>query len=178
MRRALAFLLVVLAATGGCGPKPIYRTRPIESAPPRAESPEIAQPYPVTETEKTLGEAANSWIGVPYRYGGVSRQGVDCSALAAHLLEEFGVRLPRSVNQQRAVGREIPFNSIEAGDLVFFRIESPRVNHVGVALDHKRFVHASRSRGVAVDLLENDYFRKRVVQTRRVLNLTEDGQGS
>jgi len=177
MIRALAFLLVVLAATGGCGPKPIYRTRPIESAPP-AKSPEVVQPQPASETEKTLGEAANSWMGVPYRYGGVSRQGVDCSALAAHLLEEVGVRLPRSVNQQRTVGREIPFDSIEAGDLVFFRIESPRVNHVGVVLDHKRFVHASKSRGVAVDLLENDYFRKRVVQTRRVLNLTEDGEGS
>jgi lipoprotein Spr/probable lipoprotein NlpC len=176
MRRALPFLLVALVAAGGCGPKPIYRTEPIEAAPP-AKSPDLAEPRPSTETEKTLADAANSWIGVPYRYGGVSRQGVDCSALAAHLLEEVGVRLPRSVNQQRNVGREIPFATIEAGDLVFFKIESPRVNHVGVALDRTRFVHASRSRGVAVDLLENDYFRKRIVQTRRVLNLAE-GEGS
>jgi cell wall-associated NlpC family hydrolase len=81
------------------------------------------------------------------------------------------------VSQQRNVGREIPFDTLEAGDLIFFKIESPRVNHVGVALDRTRFVHASRSRGVAVDLLVNDYFRKRVIQTRRVLNL-EEGQGS
>ena len=177
MTRAIVFLLAVLVTAGGCGPKPIYRTEPIDAAPP-TKSPEIAEPQPATKTEKTLAEAANSWIGVPYRYGGVSRQGVDCSALAAHLLEEVGVRLPRSVNQQKTVGQEIAFDSIEAGDLVFFQIESPRVNHVGVALDRKRFVHASRSRGVAVDLLENDYFRKRVVQTRRVLNLTEEGEGS
>jgi lipoprotein Spr/probable lipoprotein NlpC len=175
MRRALPFLLAALVVAGGCGPKPIYRTEPIEAAPP-AKSPDLAEPAPrpSTEMEKTLADAANSWIGVPYRYGGVSRQGVDCSALAAHLLEEVGVKLPRSVNQQRNVGREIPFDTIEAGDLVFFKIESPRVNHVGVVLDRTRFVHASRSRGVAVDLLENDYFRKRIVQTRRVLNLVED----
>ena len=165
-----AAALLAAIAIGGCGPKPIYRTSPLGGSSTRVgqAAPEELH-VPTGPVEVTLAAAADTWVGVPYRYGGTSRSGVDCSALAAHLLDEVGVSLPRSVSEQRGVGRSVAVGEVEAGDLVFFRLDSSRVNHVGVALDPGRFVHASRSRGVAIDRLDDAYFGARVAETRRVL---------
>ncbi len=175
VRAAVLPAVFGILALGGCGPKPIYRTGPIDGrraptptpAPAPLDSPSDTPSGPL---ETALSAAADTWLGVPYRYGGTTRNGVDCSALAAEILDEVGVSLPRSVSQQRGVGQEIPLDDVEAGDLVFFRLDSSRVNHVGVALDRARFVHASRSRGVAIDRLDDQYFNRCVAETRRVLD--------
>lgn len=178
---AMSFLAVtaVLFASAGCGPKPIFRgDRPASAGSggsSRAESGD-AGGGPVDPLTDALVAAAEPWLGTPYRYGGTTRRGVDCSALAVHLLDEVGIRLPRSVGSQRGIGREVPRDEIAAGDLVFFRLESRRVNHVGIALDGERFVHASRSRGVRIDRFDDDYFGKRIVETRRVAG--EERQGN
>ncbi len=174
--RAAAFAALLGAALpgAGCGPKPLYRAgRPGGPGFPRSTDASSSVPADSTRASgpaaAALAEATEPWLGTPYRYGGTSRRGVDCSALAVHLLDEVGVRLPRSVDGQRGVGREISRGDVIAGDLVFFRLESRRVNHVGIALDADRFVHASRSRGVRIDRFDDDYFGKRIVETRRVL---------
>jgi len=169
---ATAFIAVcgVLLAGAGCGPKPIFRGdlgRAGSGADPRDGSGGASVP-PADPLTDALVAAAEPWLGTPYRYGGTTRRGVDCSALAVHLLDEVGIRLPRSVGSQRGIGREVPRDEIAAGDLVFFRLESRRVNHVGIALDGERFVHASRSRGVRIDRFDDDYFGQRIVETRRV----------
>jgi cell wall-associated NlpC family hydrolase len=165
-----AALLLAALAIAGCASKPVFRTGNLGSSSPRSE-PRVPEPPPIPSGpfEITLSAAADTWIGVPYRYGGTSRNGVDCSSLAVHLLEEVGVSLPRSVSEQRDVGRRVERGEVEAGDLVFFRLQSSHVNHVGVALDDARFVHASRSRGVAIDRLDDQYFGKRVAEARRVV---------
>jgi cell wall-associated NlpC family hydrolase len=150
-----AWLGMILAfAVGGCGPKPIHRT------------PSAAPAHPTTQA---LENAAQPWLGTGYRYGGEDAEGIDCSAFAQEMLRPFGVRLPRTVKAQRGCGQAVTPEAIEPGDLVFFRLESSRVNHVGIVLDRRRFVHASRSRGVVVDRLDSDYFRRRLVEARRVL---------
>lgn len=174
---------VIVGATvilGGCGPKPIFRDPGQIATPSKRPHPGARLPSPEPrfdrrepESVRALGEAledaADPWLGTPYRYGGTSRRGVDCSALAVHLLEEVGVALPRSVREQRTLGKRIDLDDVDAGDLVFFRMGSSRVNHVGIALDDERFVHASRSRGVRIDRLDHQYYRKRVSEIRRVL---------
>lgn len=174
---------VILGAAilfGGCGPKPIFRDPGQIATPSKRPHPGARLPSPEPrfdrrepESVRALGDAledaADPWLGTPYRYGGTSRRGVDCSALAVHLLEEVGVALPRSVREQRTLGKRIDFDQVDAGDLVFFRMGSSRVNHVGIALDDERFVHASRSRGVRIDRLDQQYYRKRVSEIRRVL---------
>jgi cell wall-associated NlpC family hydrolase len=188
--------VLAILGIGGCGPKPIYRTGSLDAprtaredtttdaaGESRSETAhggaavEDAVPVPSGPIETALAAQADSWMGVPYRYGGTTRKGVDCSALAAALLDEVGVRLPRSVAEQRGVGHAIGAADVEAGDLVFFRLESKRVNHVGVALDDSRFVHASRSRGVTIDRLDDDYFGKRVAERRRVLEAPAHAPG-
>jgi lipoprotein Spr len=99
----------------------------------------------------------------------VDERGIDCSALVQTVLGDLGVRVPRTTRSQRAVARLIRPDQLEAGDLVFFRLESTRVNHVGLALGPHRFVHASSSRGLVVDRLKDDYFARRFVEARRVL---------
>jgi cell wall-associated NlpC family hydrolase len=114
--------------------------------------------------------AADSWLGTPYRYGGRTREGIDCSALACRLLQEVGVSLPRTVRDQRRIGHEVDLRRPEPGDLLFFRLGSGGVNQVGVALGDGRFAHASRSRGVVVEELETAYYARRLTEARRVLD--------
>jgi cell wall-associated NlpC family hydrolase len=93
---------------------------------------------------------------------------VDCSALTQAVLGELGASLPRTVRAQQRAGRSIPVKKLAAGDLIFFRLDSSRVNHVGIALDSNRFIHASSSRGVVIDYLMDAYFHRRIVEARRV----------
>ena len=120
---------------------------------------------PATRVE----EVASSWLGTPYRYGGVDARGIDCSALAQNVLGDLGASLPRTTRAQTGAGRAVGRSDIRAGDLVFFRLDSALPDHVGVALGPDRFVHASSSRGVVVDRLMDDYFARRFAQARRVL---------
>jgi cell wall-associated NlpC family hydrolase len=178
-RAALLPAIVGMLAVGGCGPKPIYRTSPLEARGQPQPPPAPEETYePTGPLETALSAAADTWLGVPYRYGGTTRSGIDCSALAAEILDEVGVSLPRSVSEQRSVGEEVPPGDVSAGDLVFFRLDSSRVNHVGVALDESHFVHASRSRGVTIDRLDDTYYHRCVAETRRVLDALPASDGA
>lgn len=160
-RMALAWAVALAAGGAGCGPKPVYRT---------AVTPErrtMAPPAVVARSD--VAAAAQLWLGTPYRYGGYDRRGIDCSALAQNILGDLGATLPRTVENQRMQGSPVDRGRLEAGDLVFFRLGSGRVNHVGVMLDRNRFVHSSSSRGVVVDLLMDDYFARNFADARRVV---------
>lgn len=109
-----------------------------------------------------LTEAA-SWLGVPYRYGGNDRGGVDCSGLTRAIYQRvYHQTLHRNSLQQyeqdcRSVGR----HHLESGDLVFFAPKGKKrnINHVGIYLKEGRFLHASSSRGVKVSSLDEPYFQ-------------------
>jgi cell wall-associated NlpC family hydrolase len=161
--RRVAVLLAVALAGAGCGPKPIYRADPVEPAGA------ISGPAGPAVASARVEEVAAPWLGTPYRYGGTSRRGIDCSALACEILGDLGATLPRTVRDQRMRGAEVPRSRVGPGDLVFFRLGSSRVNHVGVALDRDRFVHASTSRGVVIDRLMDDTFSRNLAGARRVL---------
>jgi cell wall-associated NlpC family hydrolase len=120
------------------------------------------------EVAARLERIAHAWIGTPYRRGGQDANGIDCSALARAVLAELGVPLPRTTADQRRTGTQVARDDVAPGDLVFFRLGSRRVNHVGVALDADRFLHASTTRGVVLESLEGTYFGRRFVEARRV----------
>ena len=179
---AAAFALAALFAAG-CSPRPAFRAPvypdpvtpigPISGPSPAREPGPLTTPADTTDVAvsriRVLDEATTSWLGTPYRRGGASEGGVDCSALARSILGELGVDLPRTTATQRQVGREVDRDQGRPGDLVFFRIGS-RVNHVGILLDADRFLHASSSRGVEVARLDERYFARRLVEVRRVLD--------
>ncbi len=117
-------------------------------------------------------QVARSYIGTPYRHGGTDRRGVDCSGLVFRTYQEaLGLQLPRTADVQAQVGRSVPLSSVQAGDLVFFREpKCKKITHVGIVVGADgRFIHASTSKGVREDRLDDPYWRARVVAARRVL---------
>ena len=110
-----------------------------------------------------LYTAAAQWIGTPYRSGGNTRQGVDCSGLTRALYQTvYRQTLPRTTAAQQATSRRVPRHKLREGDLVFFSsTRSPKkVAHVGIYLKDGKFVHASTSRGVIVSSLDEAYYRQ------------------
>lgn len=109
-----------------------------------------------------------SWAGVPYRYGGTSRHGIDCSAFVKQAVSATeGVHLPRTTLAQARDGRRIGRSQLRIGDLVFFRIG--RGHHVGIYMGNDRFMHASSSIGVTISSLDNHYWQRHFWQARRLL---------
>ncbi|MEE4608450.1 MAG: C40 family peptidase [Desulfobacteraceae bacterium] len=118
------------------------------------------------------------FLGVPYRFGGVSQKGIDCSGFAKRLFAEaFGIRLPHNSS---AISRlnfleDLPAdpNELRPSDLLFFGSQKGRIDHVGISLGEDKFIHASRSKGVIVSSLQNSYWRRRLLASKRVTVLDD-----
>jgi probable lipoprotein NlpC len=91
------------------------------------------------------------WTGTPYRFGGLDKNGIDCSGLA-YLLEQqvYGVNIPRMTSQQINVIKRKYEDELQEGDLVFFDFDGKKFSHVGVYLQNGYVVHASTRRGVII----------------------------
>lgn len=110
------------------------------------------------------------WKGVRYRLGGTSKKGIDCSSFVQRTFrEQFGLELPRSTSQQRAIGKSVSRSNLRTGDLVLFRAGSTG-RHVGIYIGNDQFVHASTSSGVMISSMNDPYWNKRYNEARRVLN--------
>lgn len=113
--------------------------------------------------------AHDDWSGTRYRYGGMSRSGIDCSALMLVWFRSlYGVNLPRTAAQQATQGTRVSRSDLRAGDLVFFS-QGTRISHVGVYIGNGQFAHSSSSRGVAIAELSNSYWSPRFRTARRIL---------
>ncbi|MDV6344356.1 C40 family peptidase [Nitrosomonas sp. Is37] len=115
-----------------------------------------------------LYENYRKWQGVRYRLGGLSQDGIDCSGLVHVVYKKgLGKELPRTASQQSRLGKIISKNDLKSGDLIFFRT-SKRLNHVGIYLENRKFIHASRSRGVTISRLDNNYWKSRYWKSVRI----------
>ena len=113
---------------------------------------------------------AAQWIGTPYRSGGQSRRGTDCSGFVRQVYKAaYGIDLPRSTDQQMDATSRVRRGKLREGDLVFFHgSRKRRVNHVGIYLKDGKFVHASTSRGVMVSRLDEDYWDEHWMRGGRI----------
>lgn len=172
-------LLCALALSGlaGCGlfsggtPAPVEdrHVRPSVAVAPPLPAPQPPAPDPDERLATVLYGLFREWKGVPYRYGGTTKQGIDCSAFVAHTFRHgLGVELPRTVSAQSQRGQRIDRDELSMGDLLFFRTGRSS-EHVGIYLQRGEFMHASRRRGVMISRLSNRYWRAKFVQARRVL---------
>jgi cell wall-associated NlpC family hydrolase len=116
-------------------------------------------------------DEARKYLGVSYRNGGTTANGVDCSGLVVTVYESFGVALPRTSHDQANFGTKVERSHLKPGDLVFFRTSgSTRISHVGIYSGDGQFIHAStRAKRVKYDRLDNKYFKRRYATARRVL---------
>ncbi len=111
-----------------------------------------------------------SLLGVPYEYGGSSREGIDCSAFTSWVYSDvLQKQLPRSAAGQYEVGAMVSKENLEFGDLVFFNTTGRAPSHVGIYIEDDIFAHASVTSGVTLSSLESSYYRNRFVGARRVV---------
>lgn len=116
-----------------------------------------------------LISSVDRYLGTPYRYGGDSPGGIDCSAFTRRVYRDQGIELPRTAREQARVGAGLPKDYIQAGDLVFFDPSIVgNISHVGVYIDDHTFAHASSSRGVVKSSLRERYYQKRFVKANRI----------
>ena len=121
-------------------------------------------------------DTAYTYKGTPYRYGGTSKSGIDCSALMQNSFASAGYKIPRTSQAQSKYGKKIGWGGIKQGDIVFFKFKQKREKwyHSGmitsVSNDGIYFIHASTSKGVVVSDLNADYYKKNVKAFRRVIN--------
>ncbi len=103
----------------------------------------------------------NEWYGVPYKYGGCKKEGVDCSCFASILFSQvFNISLNRTAGEMFKAAEQIQANEAKQGDLFFFKINGDKITHVGVCLKNNFFVHASASKGVIINSIEEAYYKK------------------
>lgn len=111
---------------------------------------------------------ALSMQGKPYRYGGHTPQGFDCSGLVSYSYAQAGVKLPRSTEGLRGNSTSVSQRQLRPGDLLFFTQEGKRSSHVGLYLGDERFVHApSTGKNVAVASMNDPYWRRHFEGARR-----------
>lgn len=127
-----------------------------------------------TDERKLFIKVATGFLGAPYRLGGATVKGIDCSAFVRKMYEFFDITLPRTAREQSAVGVRVERSELKEGDLVFFRTRKP-IGHVGIYIGNNEFVHASyRGKSVRIDSLDQPYFQKRFQRAVRVKGLDEN----
>lgn len=166
LRIAIGLILVVLLSA--CGSK---KAVVANSGNVYQKETSKAPERPTSKEERAIYDEACSWLGVPYRYGGTTHQGVDCSGLTMNIYENaLNIKIPRSSLDQKEACQCVDKKKLEIGDLVFFATGKDRgkVSHVGMYMGDGKMIHASSSRGVVMVDLESPYFANHFTEAGRV----------
>lgn len=126
----------------------------------------------LTGNVKDVIDEAYSMLGTPYKYGGNSKDGIDCSGLTCMVFDRAtGIKLPRNSGEQADYTRRIKRSELQPGDLVFFvsRKGGSRINHVAIYVGDNSVIHSTTSQGVVVSSLDEDYWQTHFYSCGRVL---------
>jgi cell wall-associated NlpC family hydrolase len=137
-------------------------------------SEELLGKWGSADERKLFIRVATGFLGAPYRLGGATVKGIDCSAFVRKMYEFFDITLPRTAREQSTVGMQVKRDELVEGDLVFFRTKKP-IGHVGIYIGNNEFVHASyKAKAVRIDSLDRPYFQKRFQRAVRLKGLDEN----
>lgn len=186
--RLLAFLVGTTLLITACTPPSkvvskyhylIKETEPADHAATKSETEsrdiikEKAADMNIGERLVPVLQEASDYVGTPYKYGGKSKSGIDCSGLTQTCYAKAGVDLPRSAADQSTYGELVERKDVRIGDLVFFDAKNTgKIDHVGMVTkvegDQVVFIHSSTSKGVRFDYLNEGYWVDRLKAARRV----------
>ena len=124
---------------------------------------------PVSGNVKEVLTYANTFTGVPYKFGGTTPAGFDCSGYIRYVFQKIGFDMPRQADEQYTVGKKVEKNNLQPGDLVFFETYEPGISHSGIYIGDGQFISATSSSGVAVADIDDSYWGPRYRGAKRVL---------
>ena len=160
-----AFLVFICILVDGCG---LFKPRDSENTNPKVTKNANYD----NRTVRNIITTARNYTGTPYKYGGTTRNGMDCSGLVTVAFNSANLKLPRVSADMANVGREVKIKDLRAGDLVFFITgKEDKISHVGIVTDIRGkedivFIHAADS-GVKEDNLFTKYYQKTFVKATR-----------
>lgn len=158
MKSVKAFLAMGLIVLAGC-----------TSTPHKAPLAASGATRPTAELGGQAADNALRMVGRPYRYGGASPSGFDCSGLVLYSYKQAGLALPHGTDKQRSLSRAIKVADLRRGDLLFFNQEGKKYGHVAIYVGNSAFVHApSSGKSVRRDRLDSPYWKKHLSEARRV----------
>ncbi len=161
-----------MAACAPPGPRPYYSRDAGTWVTPESRNYSRTTPSELGRArgnEADLRRVAESYLGVPYRWGGESRKGMDCSGFVQRVVREaYQLELPRTAATMERFGRPVRRGDLKPGDLVFFK--RVRVDHVGIYMGNGYFIHSQSSVGVVYTRLDAPYFARHFAGAKRVVN--------
>jgi cell wall-associated NlpC family hydrolase len=126
-------------------------------------------PSPSSDLGALVAREAAQLIGTPYRYGGDDLRGFDCSGLVFYTHDKRGIEVPRTADEQSRAATPVPTDALVPGDLIFFRIRSRKVDHVGIYAGDGRFIHApSTGQVVSMAYLDDPFYRRHLTGAGRL----------
>lgn len=151
-------MLAILAGCAGNPPRTDFSVLPREDG------------RSVTPIQRGVVETARALLGAPYRFGGTTPEGFDCSGFVGYVFRRaVHLALPRETQDLVRAGRPVPVSELAPADLVYFKIEHQKPLHVGIYIGGGKFIHAPSARGrVNVQTLDRDYWRDRYLGARRL----------
>jgi lipoprotein Spr len=155
------------------------KTMAIANAKNSLKNSEIAKAIKHNKTIDNILTEAQTYLGTPYRYGGTTRNGIDCSAFVLSVFgAAAGLTLPRVAASQSQEGESVDKENLQKGDLIFFS-HGKRISHVGIVEDvteegEVKFIHAATSKGVMISSLNDSYWGPKFRFAKRVIN--ENGE--
>lgn len=165
---SLISTLFLLASCGG--------SKPAKSTPKTTtKSTNTSTSAPDAKKADNVIKIARSYIGTKYKYGGITRKGIDCSGLAYNVYKDVGIVLPRSSSAQAEIGKRVYIGEVVKGDLIFFGASpgSKKITHIGIVSYSNngtvKMIHASSSKGVREDTIDKYYWKDRYIRASRPL---------
>ena len=176
------FLLITLVSLVviSCAAQPRFRSEPVEHKKNKTileeELQKTEETQSVNEENKSsvdqtkMERIVNSFLGIPYKTGGETKTGMDCSGLVVAVYRQYaGFKLPHDTKKLFKLVKRMDKENLSYGDLVFFSDGWFGVSHVGIYAGGGKFVHSMEDFGVIVSSLDEDYYKKRYIGARRVI---------